>query len=97
MSDGLDPIKMMERYVEQLVKMAAEAGQMLDKTMDVMEKSSREFIGTASQQTKVNAEEIKRLASDALGLVKQDIPKVRSELREMEARARDKLRELERR
>lgn len=97
MSDGLDLKKMMERYVEQLVRMAAEAGQMLDKTMDVLEKSSKEFIGTASQQTKVNAEEIKRLASDALGLVKQDIPKVRAELREMEARARDKLRELERR
>lgn len=97
MSDGLDLKKMMERYVEQLVRMAGEAGQMLDRTMDVLEKSSKEFIGTASQQTKVNAEEIKRLASDALGLVKQDIPKVRAELREMEARARDKLRELERR
>lgn len=97
MSDGLDPVKIMERYVEQLVKMATEAGQMLDKTMDVMERSSKEFIGTASQQTKVNAEEIKRLASDALELVKQDIPRVRSELREMEARARDKLRDLERR
>jgi phage shock protein A len=96
MSDNVDPKKMVERYVEQMISMAKEAGHMLDKTMNAMEKTSKELITNISQETKGNTEEIKRLASDVMGQVRQDIPKVRAELHELEARAREKLREFER-
>jgi len=86
---------MAERYMEQMMRLAVEAGQMLDKTMDAMEASSREFMGTVNRETKDNAQEIKRLATEIVGEVRQDIPRVRAELREMEARARQKLREFE--
>jgi hypothetical protein len=97
MSENVDPKKMVERYVEQMINMAKEAGHMLDKTMNAMEKSSKELVSNISQETKGNTEEIKRLASDVMGQVKQDIPKMRAELRDLEARAREKLREYERR
>ena len=70
---------------------------MLDKTMNAMEKSSKELVSNISQETKGSTEEMKRLASDVMGQVRQDIPKVRAELHELEARAREKLREYERR
>ncbi len=97
MSEDVDPKKMVERYVEQMIGMAREAGHMLDKTMSAMEKSSKDLVGNISQETKGNTEEMKRLASEVMGQVKQDIPKVRAELQALEARARDKLREFERR
>lgn len=97
MSDNVDPKKMVERYVEQMISMAKEAGHMLDKTISTMEKSSKELVSSISQETKGNTEEIKRLASEVMGQVRQDIPKVRAELHELEARAREKLREYERR
>ena len=97
MSENVDPRKMVERYVEQMINMAKEAGHMLDKTMNAMEKSSKELVSNISQETKGNTEEIKRLASDVMGQVKQDIPKMRAELRDLEARAREKLREFEHR
>jgi uncharacterized protein YPO0396 len=87
--------RMAEKYFEQTLKLAAEAGQMLDKTMDIMESSSKEFVRTVDRETKDNAQEIKRLANEIVGEVRQDIPRVRAELREMEARAREKLREFE--
>jgi hypothetical protein len=95
MSDETNPKKRAEMYMQQMIRLATEAGQMLDKTMAVMESSSKELICAVQRETKDNTNEIKRLANEIMGEVKEDIPRVRAELREMEARAREKLREFE--
>ncbi len=95
MSDEQSPRKRAEMYMEQMLRVATEAGQMLDKTMAIMETSSKELLSAVSRETKDNTHEIKRLANEIMGEVKEDIPRVRAELREMEARAREKLREFE--
>jgi len=93
MTEEMDPKEIVEKYMRQMVGLAREAGLMLDRTVDLMEASSREMVRTVSQETQANAQEMKRLAAEVMGDVRQDIPKVRAELKDMEARARQRLRE----
>lgn len=84
-----------EKYAEQVAKMAAEAGQVLDRTVAAMEAGAKQAYEEVSREARPHTEEMKRMARDMVGEVKNDIPRVRSELREMEAKARQKLRELQ--
>jgi glycerate-2-kinase len=84
-----------EKYMEQVMKLAVEAGQMLDKTMNQLETSSKEFVRAVDREAEKNVPEIRRMTNEIIGDVKKEIPKVQAELKEMEARARQKLREFE--
>jgi endonuclease III len=88
--------KIVEKYMEQMMKVAREAGQMLDKSIHEIEASSKDLMGTVSRETKGNANEMKRMASEIVGEVRNDLPKARAELKEMEARVHEKMREFRR-
>jgi glycerate-2-kinase len=94
MSEEFDPKKTAEKYMEQMARLAKEAGQAIDKAMNIMDASSREMVDKVSQETKGHAQEMKRLSKEIVGEVRGDLPKVRAELKDMEARAREKLREM---
>lgn len=84
-----------EKYAEQVARMASEAGQVLDRTMAAMDASARQAYEDISREARPHTEEMRKLAKDIVGEVKNDIPRVRSELRELEDKARQKLRELQ--
>ncbi len=93
--DEKDLKRAAEKYAEQVARMASEAGQVLDRTMAAMDASARKAYEDISREAKPHTEEMRKLAKDIVGEVKNDIPRVRSELRDLENKARQKLRELQ--
>jgi hypothetical protein len=90
----MDMQKTYEKYMNQMMRVAREAGQMLDKSIREIDASSKDFMSTMSQETKDNATEMKRMASEIVGEVRNDLPRARAELKEMEARVWEKMKEL---
>jgi gas vesicle protein len=84
-----------EKYAEQVAKMASEAGQVLDRTMAAMDASARQAYEEITRGSRPHTEEMKKLAKDIVGEIKNDIPRMRSELKELESKARQKLRDLQ--
>ena len=87
--------KMVSKYAEQVAKMAAEAGQVLDRTVAAMEASAKQAYNEVSREAKLHTDEMRKLARGIMDEVKNDIPRIRNELREMEDRAKRKLRDLQ--
>ncbi len=87
--------KVAEKYAEQVARMESEAGQVLDRAMASMDSKARQAYDEISRDAKPHTEEMKKLAKDIVGEVKNDIPRMRNELRELENKARQKLRELQ--
>ncbi|NLK26407.1 MAG: hypothetical protein GX307_07545 [Euryarchaeota archaeon] len=83
-----------EKYAEQMGRMAAEAGKALDRAMSILETESKQMYEDISREAKPHTEEMKKLAKDVMGDVRNDIPRIRAELRDVETRAKEKLREL---
>ena len=83
-----------EKYAEQVAKMASEAGQVLDRTwppwMPAPGRHTRDH-----PWSRPHTEEMKKLAKDIVGDIKNNIPRMRSELKELESKARQKLRDLQ--
>lgn len=92
--DNAELKRMSERYMEQMTRLAVETGKALDKAMETMEAHCKQMYEEASREAKPHTEEMKRLAKDIIGDVKNDMPRVRAEIREMECRARQKLKEM---
>ena len=87
--------KMVSKYAEQVAKMAAEAGQVLDRTVAAMEASAKQAYNEVSREAKPHTDVMRKLARGIMDEVKNDIPRIRNELREMEDRAKRKLRDLQ--
>ncbi|HOK28167.1 MAG TPA: hypothetical protein PLI21_04010 [Methanomassiliicoccaceae archaeon] len=54
--------KMVSKYAEQVAKMAAEAGQVLDRTVAAMEASAKQAYNEVSREAKPHTDEMRKLA-----------------------------------
>jgi gas vesicle protein len=86
--------RMAEKYAEQMARMAAEAGRAFDRAMGAMESNAKQMYEDIRREAGPHAEEMKRMAKDIMGDVKSDMPRVRADLQAMEARAKQKLKDL---
>jgi hypothetical protein len=78
--------------MEQIERLAQEAGRAMDWTMQQVEIASRQVYGAVSKETKANARELKRRSSIVMDEARNELPRLRSELREMGARVRERIR-----
>lgn len=79
------------RSTDQVERLAYEAGRIVGRTMQQVETTSRHLVGVASREAKTNAMELKRRASIVMDEARNELPRMRAELREMEARVRERL------
>jgi hypothetical protein len=79
------------RSADQLERLAYEAGRIVGRTMQQAETTSRQLYGIASREARGNAMELKRRASVVMDEARNELPRVRAELREMHARVRERL------
>jgi len=86
--------RMAERYAEQMARMAAEAGRAVDRAMAAMESNAKQMYEDIRREAGPHAEELRRMAKEIMGEAKSDLPRVRADLEDMEARAKAKIREL---
>ncbi len=86
--------KTSEKYAEQMLQMAVETGTMLDAAFDTIRKNTHELASSLSEDTKGYSKEIKRLSQEMSNNAMKDLPKIRQELKDMETKARERLREL---
>jgi hypothetical protein len=81
-----------DEFAERIERLAREAGKAMDWTMHQVELASRQVYAAVSKEAKTNAREMARRASIVMDEAKNELPRLRAELREMEARVRDRMR-----
>ncbi|MBI0584834.1 MAG: hypothetical protein ISF22_11505 [Methanomassiliicoccus sp.] len=86
-----EPKRTVDRYMEEAFRFAQEAGRYFDRTMQKVESDSKEFMGSVSKEAKEGTREMRRRTSIMVDEVKQEVPRVRAELREMEARIKERM------
>lgn len=76
-------------WIEQL---AQEAGKAVDRTVHQVEAGSRRLCEDVSREAKADARELGRRASIVMDEARNEMPRLRAELREMRARVRERIR-----
>lgn len=90
-----DVKKMAERYMEQMLKLATETGRMVDGAIGAMEKNSKDVLSAMAKEARPHTEAMKAVAAEMATDVRQDLPRIRQELLDLERRARERLKDLD--
>lgn len=81
-----------EDHIARMERLARETGRAVGSTVRQVEVASRQAYGTVSREARSSARELTRQASIVMDEAKNEIPRLRAELREMGARVRDRTR-----
>ncbi|MDW5561613.1 MAG: hypothetical protein SA339_00175 [Methanomassiliicoccus sp.] len=76
----------------QFERLARGAGRAMDRAVQRAEVGSRQVYHAVANEAKSGARDVANHASVVVNEVKSELPRLRAELREMEARVRDRLR-----
>lgn len=92
MDESSGPKSTEDEVAERVERLVREAGKAVDWTMNQVQLAGRQVYGAVSKEAKVNAREMARRTSIIMDEAKNELPRLRAELREMEARVRDRIR-----
>ena len=81
-----------EDHIAQMERLARETGRAMGWTVRQVEVASRQAYGAVSREARSSARELTRHTSIAMDEARNEIPRLRAELREMGTRVRDRIR-----
>ncbi len=91
MDEGAGPRRSGERQLDQIERLARETGRVMGRTARRMETTSRQVFEVVSREARSGAKEAVRRTSIVVDEARNEIPRLRAELREMEARVRERI------
>jgi len=80
-----------EDHIARMERLARETGRTVGRTVRQVETASRQAYGAVSREARSSARELTHYTSIIMDEAKDEIPRLRAELREMEARVRDRI------
>lgn len=81
-----------DELAERIERMAREAGKAVDWTMGQVEIASRQVLAAVSREAEAGARDLARRTSIVVDEAKNELPRLRAELREVQERVRERLR-----
>lgn len=75
-------------------RLAREAGRTVGRTVEQLEITARQVFEAASREARTGAQELHRQAVVVVDGARDELPRLRAEVREMEARVRDRIRKV---
>lgn len=90
--DGNEDKRPEEELAERIERMAREAGKAVDWTMGQVEIASRQVLAAVSREAEAGACDLARRTSIVVDEAKNELPRLRAELREVQERVRERLR-----
>ena len=90
--DGSADRRPEDELAERIERLAREAGKAVDWTMGQVEIASRQVLAAVSREAQTGARDLMRRTSIVVDEAKNELPKLRAELREVQERVRERLR-----
>lgn len=81
-----------EDHIARMERLARETGRAMGRTVQQVEVASHQAYGAASREARSSARELTRQASIVMDEARNEIPRLRAELRELGTRVRDRIR-----
>jgi hypothetical protein len=81
-----------EDHIARMERLARETGRAMGRTVRQAEVASRQAYGAMSKEARSSARELTRHTSIVMDEARNEIPRLRAELREMGTRVRDRIR-----
>ncbi len=90
--DGSADRRPEDELAERIERLAREAGKAVDWTMCQVEIASRQVLTAASREAEAGIRDLVRRTSIVVDEAKNELPRLRAELREVQERVRERLR-----
>ena len=89
--DGSADRRPEDEMAERVERLAREAGKAVDWTMGQVEIASRQVLTVVSREAEAGVRDLVRRTSIVVDEARNELPRLRAELREMQARIRERL------
>jgi len=95
MVDKTDLNQIRDKYLQHLMLLALEAGQVMSTALNAMEAASKDMYVAVTKDSKVHSDHAAQIMDDMIADVKKDTPLIQAQLKDLESKVSKHLKELE--
>ncbi len=95
MVDKAEVNQIKDKYLQHLMLLALEAGQVMNTALRAMETASKDMYIAVTKDSKVHSDHAAQIMNDMIADVKKDTPLIQAQLRDLESKVSKHLKDLE--